>query len=57
MKRQFLILIAIAAFATAFPTNTFGKMGKAVKANIKFDFTLASAFIRRANIGLNQSAA
>ncbi len=38
MKRQFLILIAIAAFATAFPTNAFGQMGKAVKANIKFDF-------------------
>ncbi len=40
MKRQFLILIAIAAFATALTTNAFGQTGKAVKANVKFDFQI-----------------
>lgn len=37
MKRQFLLLIAIAAFAT-FTTNTFGQSVKTVRANVKFDF-------------------
>jgi hypothetical protein len=40
MKRQFLILIAIAAFATALTTNTFGQTGKTVRANVKFDFQI-----------------
>ena len=40
MKRQFLILIAIAALATALPTNAFGQTGKTVKANVKFDFQI-----------------
>ena len=40
MKRQFLILIAIAAFATALPTNAFGQTGTTVKANVKFDFQI-----------------
>jgi len=38
MKRQFLILIAIVAFATTLTTNALGQTGKTVKANIKFDF-------------------
>jgi hypothetical protein len=38
MKRQFLILIAIAAFATTLTTNALGQTGKIVKANVKFDF-------------------
>jgi hypothetical protein len=38
MKRQFLILIAIAAFATTLATNALGQTGKTVKANVKFDF-------------------
>ncbi|MCA1638360.1 MAG: hypothetical protein LC768_08505 [Acidobacteria bacterium] len=40
MKRQFLILIAIAAFATTLTTNAFGQTGKTVKANVKFDFQI-----------------
>ena len=40
MKRQFLILIAIAVFATALTTNAFGQTGKTVKANVKFDFQI-----------------
>lgn len=40
MKRQFLILVAIAAFATALTTNAFGQSRKTVTANIKFDFQL-----------------
>lgn len=40
MKRQFLMLIAIAAFATAFTTNAFGQAGKTVRANVKFDFQI-----------------
>lgn len=38
MKRQFLILIAIAAFVSALSTNAFGQRGTIVQANIKFDF-------------------
>ena len=40
MKRQFLILIAIAAFTTGFTTNAFGQAGKTLKANINFDFQI-----------------
>ncbi|MFS8087253.1 MAG: hypothetical protein ACMG6H_16590 [Acidobacteriota bacterium] len=40
MKRQFLILIAIAAFATTLTANALGQTGKAVKANVKFDFNV-----------------
>ena len=40
MKRQFLVLIAIAAFATALSTNAFGQTGKTVKANVQFDFQI-----------------
>ncbi len=40
MKRQFLILIAIAAFATALTTNAFGQTGNTVRANVKFDFQI-----------------
>lgn len=38
MKRQFLILIAIAAFTTTLTTNALGQTGKTVKANVTFDF-------------------
>ena len=40
MKRQFLLLIAIAVFATAFTTNASGQTGKTVRANVKFDFQI-----------------
>jgi hypothetical protein len=40
MKRQFLILIAIAAFVTTLTTNALGQTGKTVKANLKFDFQI-----------------
>jgi hypothetical protein len=40
MKRQFLILIAIAAFATSLTTNASGQTGKTLKANVKFDFQI-----------------
>jgi hypothetical protein len=40
MKRQFLILVAIAAFATALTTNAFGQSRKTATANIKFDFQI-----------------
>jgi hypothetical protein len=46
MKRRFLILIAIVAFATAVPTNAFGQKGKIVKANIKFDFHIGERVYR-----------
>lgn len=39
MKRQVLLLIAIAAFAT-FTTNTFAQSVKTVRANVKFDFRI-----------------
>jgi hypothetical protein len=39
MKRQFLILIAIAAFVIALPTNAFGQTA-VVKANVRFDFQI-----------------
>lgn len=40
MKRQFFILIAIAAFAAALTTNAFGQTGKTVKASVEFDFQI-----------------
>jgi hypothetical protein len=40
MKRHFLVLIAIAAFATALTTNAFGQTGKAVRAKVAFDFQI-----------------
>lgn len=40
MKRQFLLLIAIAVFATAFTTNASGQTGKTVKAKVMFDFQI-----------------
>ena len=40
MKRQFLILIAIAAFTAALTTNASGQRGKTVRANVKFDFQI-----------------
>jgi hypothetical protein len=39
MKRQFLILIAIAVFATALSTNASGQTGK-MRANVNFDFQI-----------------
>ena len=42
MKRQFLILIAIAAFTTALTTSAFGQRGKTVRANVKFDFQIGN---------------
>jgi hypothetical protein len=41
MKRQFLVLIAVAAFAAALTTTAFGQAGDTVKVNIKFDFQIA----------------
>ena len=40
MRRQFLLLIAIATFATAFTANVSGQTAKTVKANVKFDFRI-----------------
>jgi hypothetical protein len=40
MKRQFLILVAIAAFATTLTTNALGQTGKIVKVNVTFDFQI-----------------
>ncbi len=40
MKRQFLVLIALATLATALTTNAFGQAGKSVVANVKFDFQI-----------------
>ena len=40
MKRQFLLLVAIAVFVTAFTTNASGQTGKTARANIKFDFQI-----------------
>ena len=38
MRRQFLLLIAIATFGTAFTANVSGQTAKTVKATVKFDF-------------------
>ena len=40
MKRQFLLLFAIAVFATALTTNASGQTAKTVRANVKFDFQI-----------------
>ena len=40
MKRQFLLLIAIAVFATAFTTNASGQTRKTTRTNVKFDFQI-----------------
>lgn len=40
MKKQFVILIAIAAFTTLLTTNAFGQAGKTANANVKFDFQI-----------------
>lgn len=40
MKRQVLVLIALATLATALTTNAFGQAGKSVAANVKFDFQI-----------------
>jgi hypothetical protein len=40
MKRQFLLLFAIAVFATALATNASGQTGKTLRANVKFDFQI-----------------
>ena len=40
MKRQLLVLTAVAIFATALTTNAFGQAGNRVVANVKFDFNV-----------------
>jgi hypothetical protein len=40
MKRQFLILIAIAAFATALTANASGQTRKTTRTNVEFDFQI-----------------
>jgi hypothetical protein len=40
MKRRFLILIAIAAFATTLTTNASGQTIKTTRSNVKFDFQI-----------------
>ncbi|MGI8838016.1 MAG: hypothetical protein ACR2H4_15455 [Pyrinomonadaceae bacterium] len=40
MKKQFLVLIAIAAFTTVLTTNAFGQAGKTADAHVKFDFQI-----------------
>jgi hypothetical protein len=40
MKRQILLLVAMAVFATAFTTNASGQTGKIVRVNVKFDFQI-----------------
>lgn len=40
MKKQFLILIAIAAFTTFLTTNAYGQTGKTASANVTFDFQI-----------------
>lgn len=40
MKRQFLLLIAIAVFAAAFTTSASGQSVKTVKVNVMFDFKI-----------------
>jgi hypothetical protein len=40
MKRQLLVLIALATLATALTTNAFGQAGKRVAANVTFDFQI-----------------
>ena len=45
MKRQFITLMAIAAFAIALPTNAFGQTAN-VKANVRFDFQIGERAYR-----------
>lgn len=40
MKRQFLMLLAIAVFVTALTTTASGQTGRTVRANVKFDFQI-----------------
>lgn len=40
MKKQFLVLIAIAAFTTLLAANAFGQTGKTATANVTFDFQI-----------------
>lgn len=40
MKRQFLILIAIAVFATTVTTHASGQTTKTTRSNVKFDFQI-----------------
>lgn len=40
MKRQFLMLMAIAAFTAGLTANTFGQSNKTVQASVKFDFQI-----------------
>ena len=40
MKRQLVVLIAVAIFATALTTNAFGQAGNRVVAKVKFDFNI-----------------
>ena len=40
MKRQFLLLVSIAVFATALATNASGQTGNTVRAKVKFDFQI-----------------
>ena len=49
MKRQFLILIAIAAFTTVLSTSAFGQAGKTANANVTFDFQIGDRFYPAGN--------
>ena len=40
MKKQFLLLIAIAVFATGFTTTASAQAGRTLKVNVKFDFQI-----------------
>jgi hypothetical protein len=40
MKRQFLLLFAIAAFATALTANASGQTRKTTRTNVEFDFQI-----------------
>jgi hypothetical protein len=40
MKRQFLLLFAIAVFTGALTTKVSGQTSKTIRANVKFDFQI-----------------
>jgi hypothetical protein len=40
MKRQFLLLVAIAVFGAAFTTNASGQASRIVRVDVKFDFQI-----------------
>ena len=40
MKKQFLLLIALAAFTVTLTTQVSGQTGKTVRANVKFNFQI-----------------